>query len=163
MSPDGAADRKGEEVPQSFTNVHLHLIFGTKNREPLIVDETKERLFAYMGGVWNTTGGKPVLINGPADHVHVLVTLPSTCTIADAVRTLKSNSSKWVHETFPNHARFAWQSGYAAFAVSQSSVADVTRYIEGQEEHHRTMTFQDEYRAFLRRHGIAFDERYVWD
>jgi REP element-mobilizing transposase RayT len=150
-------------VPQSFTNVHLHLIFGTKHREPLTTDDLKERLFAYMGAVWNKTGGKPVLINGPADHVHVLATLPSTCTIADAVRTLKSNSSKWVHETFPRAARFAWQAGYASFAVSQSGAEEVRRYVESQEEHHRTVTFQDEYRAFLRRNGMAFDERYVWD
>jgi putative transposase len=150
-------------MPQSITNFLVHLIFSTKNREPLIDAEIKDRLFTYMGAVWAQTGGKPILINGPADHVHVLASLSSTCTIADAVRVLKSNTSKWVHDTFPKRAAFGWQSGYAAFSVSLSASADVRKYVERQDEHHRTVTFQDEYRAFLARHGMAFDERYVWD
>ncbi|HEX8915647.1 MAG TPA: IS200/IS605 family transposase [Humisphaera sp.] len=150
-------------MPQSLTHCALHLIFSTKNREPLLTADLKPRLLEYMGAVWSEHCGRPILINGPTDHVHALVSLSSTCSIADAVRILKSNASKWVHETFPAHARFAWQSGYAAFSVSESSVADVRRYVADQEERHKTVTFQDEYRAFLRRHGVAFDERYVWD
>jgi REP element-mobilizing transposase RayT len=150
-------------MPQSLTNIPIHLIFSTKNREPFIDATIKVRLFKYMGAVWLETGGKPVLINGPTDHVHVLATLASTCAIADAVRILKSNSSRSVHDTFPKSASFAWQSGYAAFSVSASNLKSVEQYIQEQEEHHRRVSFQDEYRVFLRKHGVEFDERYVWD
>jgi putative transposase len=112
-------------MPQSLTTFLVHLIFSTKDREPFIDPEIKDRLFSYVGAVWNKTGGKPILINGPADHVHVLASLSSTCTIADAVRILKSNTSKWVHDTFPTRAGFGWQSGYAAFSVSRRGRACV--------------------------------------
>lgn len=150
-------------MPQSLTNLLYHLVFSTKHREPLLDAGLKPRLFAYMGAIVGEMKGRPVLINGPADHLHALIYLPPTTSISDAIRVLKSNASKWVHETFPDRASFAWQSGYGAFSVSQSNLDDVHRYVADQEEHHKAVSFQDEYRAFLRKHGIAFDERYVWD
>jgi REP element-mobilizing transposase RayT len=108
-------------------------------------------------------GARPLIVGGVADHVHVLTHLPKTLLVPDALRVLKTNSSRWVHERFPARAAFAWQAGYAAFSVSQSGVEDVRRYVADQEAHHRTLSFQDEYRAFLRRHAIEFDERYMWD
>lgn len=150
-------------MPQSLTNLLYHLIFSTKNREPLIDATLLPRLHDYLGGIINESGGRVIRIGGVADHVHILSHFPSTMTVADAIRIIKSNSSGWVHRTFSQHAAFAWQSGYAAFTVSQSVCDDVRAYIANQEEHHRTISFQDEYRAFLRKNDIAFDERYVWD
>lgn len=115
-----------------------------------------------MGGIIRELDGTAVIINGPADHVHMLVALPPTIGVSDAMRVVKTNSSRWIHETFPAMAAFAWQRGYGAFSVSQSNVPSVMGYIEGQEEHHRTVTFQEEFVAFLRRHGVAYDERYIW-
>ena len=149
-------------MPQTLTSLLYHVIFSTKNREPSIDASIRDRLFAYIGGIVNEIDGKPVIVNGVADHVHVLAYLPPTLAVSDALRTIKTNSSRWVHETNKDLAAFAWQAGYAAFAVSRSVMEDVRRYIQEQEEHHRTLTYEDEYRAFLRKHGIEFDERYVW-
>jgi putative transposase len=104
-----------------------------------------------------------VLINGPEDHVHALATLPATVALADLMRVLKTNSSRWVHEQWPRRREFSWQSGYGAFSVSRSNADEVQRYIAGQEEHHRHVTFQEEFLAFLKRHKVPFDPRYVWD
>ena len=148
-------------MSHTYTNLLYHIIFSTKDRQPLLTDDIRPRTFAYMGGILRELDGIAILINGPADHVHLLAALPPTTGIADAMRVLKTNSSRWIHETFPNSS-FAWQTGYAAFSVSQSSVPAVRQYIERQEEHHRRITFQEEFVAFLKRHGIAYDERYIW-
>jgi putative transposase len=153
----------GSQMPQSLIGLTAHIIFSTKGREPLIDAELKPHLFAYMATVIKDVGGKAVLINGMPDHVHVLTHLPATVSVSDVLRTVKANASRWVHETYPDRAAFGWQRGYAAFSVSASNVDDVRRYVADQEERHRTLSFQDEYRAFLRKHGIEFDERYVWD
>ncbi|HEX8912263.1 MAG TPA: IS200/IS605 family transposase [Humisphaera sp.] len=150
-------------MPQSFTSLLYHVIFSTKHREPLIDAELKPRLHAYLGGIVNDAEGRAVIVGGVEDHVHVLAYLPKTMTVPDALRTMKSKSSGWVHRTFPDRQAFAWQQGYAAFTVSLSVIEDVRRYIENQVEHHRTVSFQDEYRMFLRRHGLEWDEQYVWD
>lgn len=115
-----------------------------------------------MGGIVREVGGTALAINGPSDHVHALTLLRASVSVSDVLRTLKANSSKWVHDQWPDRRAFAWQTGYGAFTVSQSNVDAVRRYIADQEEHHKQVTFQDEFRAFLRRHGIAFDERYIW-
>ena len=150
-------------MSQTFTNLLYHVIFSTKNREPFVDAELSQPLHAYLGGILLEQGGRPLIVGGVADHVHVLTHLPKMLLVPDALRVLKSNSSRWVHEQFPGRAAFAWQTGYAAFSVSQSGVEDVRRYIANQEEHHKSVSFQDEYRAFLRRHALEFDERYMWD
>lgn len=149
-------------MPQSLTNLLFHIIFSTKNRETIISNEIAPQLHAYLVGICENLRGRPIKIGGMPDHVHVLTYLPQTITIADALRDLKSSSSKWMHTTFSDN-RFAWQAGYAAFSVSQSNLEVVRDYVANQEEHHKRLSFQDEYRAFLKRHGVPFDERYVWD
>ena len=150
-------------MPQSLTNLLYHLVFSTKGRHPQIDADLAPKLHAYLAGICAELGGKPIRINGAADHVHVLTYLPPTVALSNEMRDLKSNSSKWVHASFAGRAAFAWQAGYGAFSVSRSNLEVVKGYIAGQEERHRTMSFQDEFREFLRRHGVAWDERYVWD
>jgi len=149
-------------MPQSFTAILLHVIFSTKDRIPDLLPDLRERLFPYMGGILVETGAKPLLIDGTRDHVHMLFSLPAALAVADVIRVLKANSSPWVHQQFPERRRFAWQAGYGAFSVSPSLRASVLRYIAEQERHHRRMSFQEEFVAFLRRHGIESDPRFLW-
>jgi REP element-mobilizing transposase RayT len=149
-------------MPQSFTCLYYHLVFSTKNREPLITPVLRTRLFAYLGGLIRSEGGHPVVIGGMPDHVHILARLPQTKALADILRVVKATSSGWVRDTFPDAAGFAWQTGYGAFTVGQTSLDAVRRYIEDQEAHHAKLSFQDEFRAMLRQHGIEWDERYIW-
>ena len=149
-------------MAHSFANVLVHVIFGTKDRQPMITPDIRARLFAYMAGIAQELGATALIVNGADDHAHGLFGLPTTVSIADLLRVLKTNSSRWVHEQFPSHRNFAWQFGYGAFSVSQSNVDDVRAYIANQEEHHRHVSFRDEYIAFLKRHGIKYDERYVF-
>ena len=150
-------------MAHTFTNLLTHVIFSTKDRQPFMTDDARPRIFAYMGGIVRELGGAALRINGPNDHAHLLLALPATVAIAEAMRVVKTNSSKWIHETFPRLSVFAWQHGYGAFSVSQSNVGAVEAYIDTQEEHHRTMTFQEEFVAFLKRHGISYDPKYVWE
>ena len=150
-------------MPQSLASLHVHVVFSTKHREPLITPELAPRLYAFLGGIARGSHSPLVAVGGIADHVHVLVSLGRQTCIADLVRDLKANSSAWVHATFPEHPLFAWQAGYGAFAVSRSNVEAVKAYIARQEERHGKQTFQDEYREFLGRHEIEWDEKYVWD
>ena len=150
-------------MPQSLVSLNVHVVFSTKNREPLIDRELAPRLYGYLGGIVRNTGSVLLAVGGVEDHVHLLVSLGRQSCVSDLVRDVKSNSSAWVHETFPDRARFAWQSGYGAFTVSVSLLARVREYIANQEDHHKKQTFQEEFREFLRRHGIEWDERYVWD
>jgi REP element-mobilizing transposase RayT len=141
----------------------VHIIFSTKNRAPMIATALQPRLFDYIGGIVQAEKNCLIAAGGMPDHVHLLVSLGREASIADTIRLIKANSSKWIHETFQQLHDFAWQSGYGAFAVSFSNIGAVKRYIARQEDHHRQRTFQDEYREFLKVHEIAFDERYVWD
>ncbi len=150
-------------MPQSFSAVYLHIVFSTKRREPFIRDELALRLYPYFGGIVTSTKGTLLCAGGMPDHVHLLVSMGRESTLADLLRELKANSSRWIHETFPELRSFAWQSGYAAFSVSFLRLDDVRRYIENQAEHHRTRTFQEEFVELLKRHNLVFDERYVWD
>jgi REP element-mobilizing transposase RayT len=143
--------------------LHYHLIFSTKHRAPLITADLQARLYTYIGGILGAHNGSLLAAGGMPDHVHLLARLSKEMSVSEALRLIKANSSKWVHETFPEHQAFAWQAGYAAFSVSYSSLPSVKGYLATQEEHHRTVTFQDEVRDFLRRHQIEFDERYLWD
>jgi len=150
-------------VPQSFTCLHYHFIFSTKHRHRCIGPDVATRLYEYIGGILRRHNGQLVAAGGIPDHVHLLVALSKQSTVADALRDIKANSSGWVHETFPELRDFAWQVGYAAFTVSYSSLDDVTRYIANQAEHHRTKTFQEEFIAFLKRHNVDYDERFLWE
>jgi REP element-mobilizing transposase RayT len=149
-------------MPHSFASLLIHVVFSTKNRSPFLSPELAGRLFPYMGGIVRERKGIPLIINGPADHVHLLVSMPATESIAELLRVVKTNSSRWVHEQFPGEKRFGWQAGYAAFTVSTSRADDVRKYIEGQQEHHRVVSFQEEFLTFLRKNGIAYDERDLW-
>jgi REP element-mobilizing transposase RayT len=150
-------------MPQSFAALYVHVIFSTKNRATLITDAWVGRLYSYLGGIIRNETGALLGIGGMPDHLHLLVSLGRVTSVAELVGLVKANSSKWIHETFPELASFAWQAGYGAFSVSQSQLEVVRQYINTQAEHHRQTTFQEEYRAFLRKHGIEWDERYVWD
>jgi REP element-mobilizing transposase RayT len=150
-------------MPQSLARLHIHLIFSTKNRERIISDRVRDSLHAYMATVLQNLGCHPVLINSVEDHVHVLFELARTVAVSAAVEDVKKASSKWIKTQGGEFAGFAWQAGYGAFAVSESNVPAVREYVANQREHHRKKSFQEEYRTFLERHQIAFDERYVWD
>jgi REP element-mobilizing transposase RayT len=148
-------------MPQSFASLHCHIIFSTKGRRPQISPEFQPRLFEYIGGIARNQSSVLIGAGGMPDHVHLLVSLGRTISVADMVRFIKSNSSGWMHDL--GERDFQWQDGYGAFAVSYSSTDQVKHYLANQAEHHRVRTFQDEFREFLRRHGLSWDERYVWD
>ena len=116
-----------------------------------------------MGGIARDHRMKALSIGGVEDHVHILLSLPSTIAVAKAIQLIKGGSSKWIHENFPKHRNFSWQEGYGAFSIGISQVATTNRYIAGQEEHHRKVSFQEEFLAFLKKHEIEYDERYIWD
>ena len=149
-------------MPQSLANVLLHLIFSTKNREPMIAYDLTAPLHGYVDGILDNLGSPSVQTGGTRDHVHVLFAQSRTLTIAKVVEEVKKSSSKWM-KADGGVAGFSWQAGYGAFSIGESQVDAVIRYIQGQEEHHRKVTFQDEFRKFLERYKVAYDERYVWD
>ena len=148
-------------MPQSYASLHVHLVFSTKNRAPLIAPDRAERLHRYLGGIARTADCPALVIGGMPDHVHLLVGLSRELAVSEIVRDLKANSSRWVREQFSG-TPFGWQTGYGAFAVSQSNLAEVRRYIENQAEHHQRLSFQEEFRVLLERHQISFGERYLW-
>jgi REP element-mobilizing transposase RayT len=147
----------------SYISSWLHCVFSTKERRPLITPPLRERLWPFLGGIARQNRMKAVEIGGTLDHVHILLSLPATLSIAQALQLLKGASSKWVHETFPEHRRFYWQEKYGAFSVSVSLLDKTIHYIQGQEQHHRHRTFQEEFLALLKRHRIEYDDRYLWD
>jgi putative transposase len=148
-------------MSQSLARILVHLVFSTKNREPFIAMEQRPRIFGYLGGTLNAINCPVIAVGGVADHVHLLFVLGRTISLSDAVEEVKKASSKWAKENI--HPGFYWQKGYGAYSVSPSNVEQVKSYIENQEAHHQTMTFQEEFRELLRRHQIEWDERYVWD
>ncbi|MBL7988442.1 MAG: IS200/IS605 family transposase [Chlorobi bacterium] len=150
-------------MPQSLARLYIHLVFSTKHRERRITDTVRHSLHAYIATMLKNLGCVPIFINSVEDHIHLLFELARTVSVSQVVEDVKKSSSKWIKIQGPEFAEFAWQSGYGAFTVSQSNVPSVRDYIAKQQEHHRQKTFQEEYRAFLQRHGITFDERYVWD
>jgi REP element-mobilizing transposase RayT len=150
-------------MAHTFTNLLTHIIFSTKDRMPTLDAEIKPRLFAYMGGIVRELGGKALNINGPTDHVHILASVPAKLAPAEIIGKVKANSSGWVHKEFPQRAVFAWQVGYAAFSVSQSQKQAVHDYIANQEEHHRKVSFQEELIAFLKKHEVEYDKKYLWE
>ena len=147
----------------SYISSYFHCVFSTKERRPLIQPQLQERLWPYLGGIARQNAMLPIQVGGVADHVHMLLALPSTLSLAKALQLIKGGSSKWVHETFAEHLLFGWQVKYGAFSVSYSQLDKTIRYIQTQAEHHRKMTFQQEFLALLRKHRITYDERYLWE
>ena len=146
----------------SFTSSLYHCAFSTKDRRPCITADLQSRLWPYLGGIARDNRMTALAVGGVEDHAHILLSLPSTMAVAKALQLLKCGSSLWVHQTFPAQTDFGWQEGYGAFSLGISQLEETKRYIESQAEHHRKTTFQDEFRAFLKRHGMDWDERYVW-
>ena len=151
-------------MPQSLSHVHIHLVFSTKNRMPFLRDvDLRMELHAFLSGVSAQKDCPPVLVGGTEDHVHLLCRLGRSISLAEWIKELKRVSSVWIKDREPRLGKFSWQAGYGAFSVSASNVGSVQAYIADQEDHHQKVSFQEEYRAFLRKHGIEWDERYVWD
>lgn len=151
-------------MPQSLANVLLHVVFSTKTRTPFLkTPELRGTMTGYLIGTLKNIDSPSLMVGVVEDHVHILCNLSRTTTIAKLVEELKTSSSVRIKEEGAACRDFYWQSGYGAFSVSQSNVESVRTYIANQEEHHRRVTFQDEYRRFLERHGLQWDERYVWD
>jgi REP element-mobilizing transposase RayT len=140
----------------------MHCVFSTKERFPLITPELETRLWPYLGGIARENRMKAIAIGGTSDHVHALLSLPATMSFAKAAQLIKGGSSKWIHDTFYEHRKFAWQEGYGAFSVSSSQVDKTIAYIRRQEEHHRGRSFQDEFIELLEKHGIEYVRRYVF-
>ena len=148
-------------MANTFSQIYLHLVFSTKNRDALIHRDIEERLWAMMGGISKRHGITPIQIGGIEDHCHSCVGVPTTMSASQAAKAIKGDSSKWIHDEFPELCSFAWQDGYGVFSVSKSALPDVVDYIKNQREHHAKFSFEDEYRSLLRLHDIDFDERYL--
>jgi putative transposase len=151
-------------MPQSLARIVLHIVFSTKHRAPFLTDpKIRPRLYAYLAVVLQGIDCEPILINGTEDHLHTLCNFSRTITIADLIETMKTTSSRWMKDQGRKYGEFYWQGGYGAFSVSQSKIGATRKYVANQEEHHRHVSFQDEFRELCRLHGIQIDERYVWD
>jgi putative transposase len=149
-------------MANTYASLFYHIVFSTKNRVEFIRPEIEERVWAYIGGVTRKHKMTAIQIGGVGDHVHALVMAPPTLAPYEIAKYLKGDSSKWIHEEFPDLRFFGWQDGYGAFSVSKSNVPSVVNYIQDQREHHKTQTFQEEYLEFLKKHGVEYDERYLW-
>src|SRR5580765_4137235 len=147
----------------SYVSSYHHCVFSTKERRPLITPDLQVRLWPYLGGIAREHKMTAVEIGGVADHVHMLLSLPSSKAIAKGLQLIKGGSSKWVHDTFPEHRLFRWQVKYGSFSVSVSQLDKITEYIRNQAEHHKSVSFKEEFIALLTKHRIPYDERYLWD
>lgn len=150
-------------MPQSLVRLATHITFSTKHRQPLIDAAIEDSLYAYLGSVCNTMGCIPVKIGGHIDHVHILCLLSRKVALMGLLEETKKRSSKWIKGEGEAYQTFYWQEGYGAFSVNPTEMDRVVDYISNQHEHHKTRTFQDEFRAFLKKYGIEYDERWVWD
>ncbi|MBE7462359.1 MAG: IS200/IS605 family transposase [Planctomycetes bacterium] len=147
---------------QSLASLLVHIVFSTKNRQPLITPDLEPELHAYLGGVCKELHSPALAINGYTDHVHLLCSLSKTMALAELLRKVKAHSSTWAKRKGRAHGNFAWQDGYSAFSIGQSGVPALMRYIESQKNRHRRVGYQEELRSFFKKYGVAFDERYVW-
>ena len=150
-------------MPQSLANVLVHIIFSTKGRQPILAKALRPELEAYLAGILGNLDCPAVRVGAMPDHVHFLCRLSRNLAIAKVVEEVKKGSSKWMKTKAAALRNFHWQNGYGAFSVSPSEAEAVAQYVANQEEHHQRVTFQEEYRAILEKHGLEFDERYVWD
>ena len=150
-------------MSQSLSKIYVHIVFSTKNREQMISDEIKEELFNYLGGVCKNLECNPIQVGGYRDHIHILCLLSKKITLVKLLEEVKSASSKWIKTKGEKFSDFYWQSGYGAFSVNPTEIEVVTNYIRNQEEYHKVKSFQDEYRAFLKKYDVQYNEDYVWD
>ncbi|MDX6497027.1 MAG: REP-associated tyrosine transposase [Blastocatellia bacterium] len=149
-------------MPHSYVSNLVHYVFSTKERFPFIDQELESPLWPYIGGIARMNGMKALAVGGTTDHVHTLLSLPATLSVAKAIQLIKGGSSKWIHDQFPRYRKFQWQDGYGAFSVSASQIKSVIRYIGNQKVHHRKKTFEEEFLEFLDRYSVAYDRRYVF-
>ena len=148
---------------QSLVKNYIHIVFSTKHRESLIPDSIELELYNYLGGICNNLECQVVKVGGYKDHIHILCLLSKKITLVKLMEQLKSNSSKWIKTKGNEYSNFYWQDGYGAFSVNPSEIEIVVNYIANQKEHHSKKTFQNEYRAFLKKYRVEYDEKYVWD
>jgi REP element-mobilizing transposase RayT len=158
----GQSTETSDSMANTFSKLLYHVIFSTKHREPLVTTGLREDLYSYIGGIVRKQKGMLVEIGGMPDHLHLVIRVRPDLSVAEMLRLVKANSSKWVNERTVGRGRFAWQEGYAAFTVSASQLPGVCQYVQTQADHHRSKTFQEEYIEFLRRHEIEYDEAYLW-
>ena len=163
VAPPASIVNHRTTMARSFHQNIAHIIFSTKNRHPLITGEYESDLHSYLGAIIRKLNGTALKINGTADHVHILAKTPKTIANTEFMAKLKANSTSWVKSNFEDTKSFAWQEGYGWFSVSRSNVDQVSACIEGQEEHHRSTTFKEEFLAFLERHEVEYDGRFVWE
>ncbi len=150
-------------MASTLTNLLVHAVFSTKGREPIITDRYRDRLHAYIGGIIRNEGAKLLSIGSMSDHVHLAMKIRSNQAIAELVRKIKSNSSKWINENQFCKTKFSWQNGYGGFSVSASQINKVSSYIENQADHHKRKTFKEELIEILDKHGVDYDPKYLWD
>lgn len=148
---------------QSLVKNYIHIIFSTKLRVPLILESIENELYSYIGGICKQLECYPVKIGGYIDHIHILCLLSKKIPLMKLLEEIKAHSSRWIKTKDDTLKKFYWQNGYGAFSVNPYEIDKVVEYIENQKEHHRKKTFQDEYRAFLKKYKVEFDERYIWD
>lgn len=150
-------------MADSYSSLYYHIVFSTKNREPWIEQEIEQRVWSFVGGIADRNGMAPIKIGGLDDHLHVVVAIPPTLTVSRAVQMLKGGSSRSIRTSFPDLDSFGWQDGYGAFTVSKSQLPATVTYVASQRARHQTWSCQQEYRTLLERHGIQFNERYLYD
>ena len=148
-------------MAHTFTTLLTHVVFSTSERRPFLSETMRHDVHAYIGGILKQLHAFPIAIGGTSDHLHVLTRLPADLSVADCLRVVKSNSSRWIKERWPERRLFSWQGGYGAFSVSESNRDAVIRYIQDQEQHHQRISYEDEFLALLKKHGVDFDELYV--
>lgn len=149
-------------MSHTYTQLNYHLIWSTKNRESMIFPTFQERLYQYIGGFFRKSNAKCLEIGGVADHIHMLVGIPQTIAVADLIRDVKTSSTKWLRQDVLQNRSFAWQERYGAFTASHSHVDPITEYIRTQAEHHKTVTFKEEFLRILDKNGVEYDEKYLW-
>ena len=149
-------------MANTYTSLHYHVVFSTKNREPWLTIDIEQRVWEYVGGIARKHRMTALQVSGVDDHIHALVTAPATIAPSQIAQYLKGDSSNLMHREFPSLRNFGWQDGYGAFSVSKSGIPELIRYIQNQHEHHSKMTFQEEYLRLLKKHGVEYDERYLW-
>ncbi len=150
-------------MPQSLSHLIFHFVFSTQHRKARISRDLQPQLHQFIAGVLRFKQSRLLTAGGMPDHIHLLVSLDRQIAVSDALREIKSNSSRWIHENFPKRSRFSWQTGYAAFSVSFSQIKSVARYIDNQERHHQRKTFKEELLWLLKVHQVKCDQRYLWD